>query len=180
MTEAPRPEIGRYQVLEPIGAGAMGTVFLAHDPVLKRKVAIKVMADSVANDPELRSRFLREAQSAGSLQHPNIVTIYDFGDVDGDVFIAMEFVEGTDLSVLLREPDALPMHRKLEIMIDLLKGLAYAHRHGIVHRDVKPGNIRITPDGIAKLMDFGLVHMAATKLTSTGALLGTPHYMAPE
>ena len=180
MTEAPRPEIGRYQVLEPIGAGAMGTVFLALDPVLKRKVAIKVMADSVANDPELRSRFLREAQSAGSLQHPNIVTIFDFGDVDGDVFIAMEFVEGTDLSVLLREPDALPMHRKLEIMIDLLKGLAYAHRHGIVHRDVKPGNIRITPDGIAKLMDFGLVHMAATKLTSTGALLGTPHYMAPE
>lgn len=141
--------IGKYQILDLAGEGAMGAVYRARDTVLNRLVAIKVMNATIARDQSLRDRFLREAQSAGSLQHPNVVTIYDFGELDGHLFIAMEYVEGKDLETLLAEPNGLTLQTRLEIMIDVLAGLAYAHQHGIVHRDLKPANIRVTPERAA-------------------------------
>ena len=173
-------QVGKYQILEPLGEGAMGVVYRALDPVLGRTVAIKVMTDALAHDDELRSRFLREAQAAGSLQHPNVITIYDFGEVDGHPFIAMELVEGTDLERILSEKAALTLSDKLGIVIDVLNGLAYAHKRGIVHRDIKPANIRIDEEGRARIMDFGIAHLASSNITRTGVMMGTPNYMAPE
>src|SRR4051812_49872607 len=116
----------------------MGVVYRALDPVLRRRVAIKVMSDAFAQNDDLRERFLREAQAAGSLQHPNVVTIYDFGEVNGHPYIAMEFVEGEDLESLLQKKVPLSLADKLDIIVDVLSGLAYAHKHGVVHRDIKP------------------------------------------
>ena len=158
----------------------MGVVYRAVDPVLNRPVAIKVMSEGMAQDEALRQRFLREAQAAGSLQHPNVVTIYDFGETDGHLFIAMEFIEGTDLERLLLKGTEIPLPEKLEIMVDVLNGLSYAHRRGIVHRDIKPANIRIDQEGHARIMDFGVAHLSTSNLTSTGVMMGTPNYMAPE
>ena len=158
----------------------MGVVYRATDPVLNRTVAVKVMCDAIARDDDLRGRFLREAQAAGSLQHPNVITIYDFGEVDGHLFIAMEFVEGEDLDKLLAKEVALSPVDKLDIIIDVLSGLAYAHKRGIVHRDIKPANIRIDDEGRARLMDFGIARISSSSLTRTGVMVGTPAYMAPE
>lgn len=179
-TPPPATTIGKYQILGLVGEGAMGAVYRALDPVLQRPVAIKVMSDSVAREQELRERFLREAQAAGSLQHPNVVTIYDFGEVDGHLFIAMEFLDGEDLEALLARHGALSLGAKLGIAVDVLGGLSYAHRRGIVHRDIKPANIRITEDERAKIMDFGVAHLTSQKMTRTGMTMGTPNYMAPE
>ena len=173
-------EIGKYQVQDVLGEGAMGVVYRALDPVLNRHVAIKVMSDALAQDMDLRERFLREAQAAGSLQHPHVVTIYDFGEVDGHPFIAMEYVEGVDLEHLLRTNVPLSIDEKLELAIGVLQGLAYAHRKGIIHRDIKPGNIRVDSDGKARIMDFGIAHITSSNMTRTGVMLGTPNYMAPE
>ena len=172
--------IGKYQILELAGEGAMGAVYRARDTVLNRFVAIKVMNATIARDTELRDRFLREAQSAGSLQHPNVVTVFDFGEVDGHLFIAMEFVDGSDLEQVMASATQPSLETKLEIIIDALAGLAYAHQRGIVHRDLKPANIRVTTDGRAKLMDFGVAHLESSKMTKTGTMIGTPSYMAPE
>ena len=181
MQEPPKiPDIGKYHILELVGEGAMGVVYKARDSVLDRTVAVKVMNDAIARQDELRTRFLREAQAAASLQHPNVVSIYDLGEVDGHLYIAMEFVQGADLEALMRTHEPLSLQEKLDIVIDILSGLAYAHKRGIVHRDVKPANIRIAEDGRAKLMDFGVAHLTSSKLTSTGASLGTPVYMSPE
>ena len=158
----------------------MGVVYRALDPVLNRRVAIKVMSDALAQDMDLRQRFLREAQAAGSLQHPHVVTIYDFGEVDGHPFIAMEYVEGVDLEALLRTNVSLSMDEKLELVIGVLQGLAYAHKKGIIHRDIKPGNVRVDSEGKARIMDFGIAHLASSNMTRTGIMLGTPNYMAPE
>jgi len=176
-------EVGKYQIEDLVGEGAMGVVYKALDPVLNRHVAIKVMGDAISRDDELRDRFLREARAAGSLQHPNVITIYDFGDVDGHPYIAMEYVEGIDLEDLLRSGTPLSLDAKLGIMIDVLNGLAYAHKRGVVHRDIKPANIRVDEEGHARIMDFGIAHLnssAMTKMTRTGIMLGTPNYMAPE
>src|SRR6476660_7815735 len=121
-------EVGKYQIIEQVGEGAMGVVYRALDPVLNRTVAIKVMTDAVARDDDLRGRFLREAQAAGSLQHPNVITIYDFGETAGHLFIAMEFVEGQDLETLAARHIPLPLIDKLDIVIDVLSGLAFAHK----------------------------------------------------
>jgi len=172
--------IGKYQVECVIGEGAMGVVYRAVDPVINRRVAIKVMTDAVAQDPSLRERFLREAQAAGSLQHPNLVTVYDFGEVGDHLYTAMEYVEGDDLSELLRKQVTIPIDDALDLVIGLLHGVAYAHKRGIVHRDIKPANIRVDGEGNARLMDFGVAHLASSEMTSTGVLLGTPSYMAPE
>jgi eukaryotic-like serine/threonine-protein kinase len=177
---APLRQLGKYQLTDVLGQGAMGVVYRAFDPVLNRYLAIKVMSDVIAGDDQLRDRFLREAQAAGSLQHPNIVTVYDFGEADAHLFIAMEYVEGVDLAEMIDRRDDIPVAAKLDIMIDALNGLAYAHSHGLVHRDVKPANIRVAEDHRAKLMDFGIARMGASSLTQTGLLLGTPQYMAPE
>src|SRR6476469_6414153 len=173
-------EIGKYRIVEQVGEGAMGVVYRATDPVLNRTVAVKVMCDAFARDDDLRGRFLREAQAAGSLQHPNVITIYDFGEVDGHLFIAMEFVEGQDLEDLAARHIALPLIDKLDIVIDVLTGLAFAHKRGIVHRDIKPANIRIDDEGRARVMDFGIAHLSAASMTRTGTMVGTPAYMAPE
>jgi serine/threonine-protein kinase len=180
MANAEISAIGKYQIIELIGEGAMGVVYKARDSVLDRIVAIKVMNESIAGQPNLRQRFLREAKSAGSLQHPNVVTIHDLGEMDGHLFIAMEFIEGVDLEHLIGTAQSLALQGKLDIIIDVLHGLAYAHRRGIVHRDIKPANIRVGEDGRAKIMDFGVAHLVSSTMTTTGAILGTPSYMAPE
>jgi serine/threonine-protein kinase len=173
-------QIGKYIVECVIGEGAMGVVYRASDPLINRRVAIKVMADSLAKDPTLRERFLREAQAAGSLQHPNLVTIYDFGEIDDHLYIAMEYIEGDDLADLLRKRVPIPIDQALDLVIGLLQGLAFAHKRGIVHRDIKPANIRVDGEGHARLMDFGVAHLSTSEMTNTGVLLGTPSYMAPE
>ena len=180
MAKSDIAQIGKYRILGQIGEGAMGVVYRALDPVLNRAVAIKVMSDALARDTDLRGRFLREAQSAGSLQHPNVITIYDFGEVDGHPFIAMEFVEGADLNEILEKKTPLTLVQKLDVLIDVLNGLAYAHKRGIVHRDIKPANIRIDEDGRARVMDFGIAHLNSSNMTRTGVMVGTPAYMSPE
>lgn len=172
--------IGKYRVLSQVGEGAMGIVYRGQDPVLNRPVAIKVMCEAVARDEDLRERFLREAQAAGSLQHPNLITIYDFGEIDGHLYIAMEFVDGEDLDDLLEKKVPLSLGQKVDILVDVLTGLTYAHKRGIVHRDIKPANIRIDDDGRARIMDFGIAHVTSSNMTRTGVMVGTPAYMAPE
>ncbi|MFL5594414.1 MAG: protein kinase domain-containing protein [Gemmatimonadaceae bacterium] len=180
MTEPKVSSIGKYRIVELVGEGAMGVVYRAVDTVLDRTVAIKVMNEAIARQEDLRKRFLHEAQAAGSLQHPNVVCIYDLGEVDGHLFIAMEFVHGVDLERLIEMGEPLSLQARLDIMIDVLTGLSYAHKHGIVHRDIKPANIRVGDDGRAKIMDFGVAHLASSSMTRTGSFLGTPSYMAPE
>src|ERR1700741_5319461 len=180
MTDVKIPDIGKYHIVELVGEGAMGVVYKARDSVLDRTVAIKVMNESIARQGDLHKRFLHEAQAAASLQHPNVVCIYDMGDKDGHLFIAMEFVEGIDLEKLLETGQPLSLQAKLDIIIDVLTGLSFAHKRGIIHRDIKPANIRVTDDGRAKIMDFGVAHLASSSMTTTGSFLGTPSFMAPE
>jgi serine/threonine-protein kinase len=180
MTDALPTQIGKYKIQELVGEGAMGTVYRAVDSVIGRTVAIKVMNASIARQQDHRQRFLREAQAAGSLQHPNVVTIYDLGELDGHLFIAMEYVHGTDLERLMTGAEPLKLQSKLDIIVDVLMGLSYAHKHGIVHRDIKPANVRVGEDGHAKIMDFGVAHLASSDMTRTGIVVGTPSYMAPE
>lgn len=180
MAEPKISSIGKYRIIELVGEGAMGVVYRAVDSVLERTVAIKVMNESIARQDDLRKRFLHEAQAAASLQHPNVVCIYDLGEVDGHLFIAMEFVQGVDLERLIELGEPLSLQARLDIIIDVLTGLSFAHKRGIVHRDIKPANIRVADDGRAKIMDFGVAHLASSSMTSTGSILGTPSYMAPE
>ena len=180
MAEAKIADIGKYHIIELIGEGAMGVVYRANDSVLDRTVAIKVMNESIARQDDLRKRFLHEAQAAASLQHPNVVCIYDLGDFNGHLFIAMEFIQGVDLEKLMETGEPLALQARLDIIIDVLTGLSFAHKRGIIHRDIKPANIRVTEDGRAKIMDFGVAHLSSSSMTSTGSFLGTPSYMAPE
>ncbi|HET7456447.1 MAG TPA: serine/threonine-protein kinase [Gemmatimonadaceae bacterium] len=172
--------IGKYRILDLVGEGAMGVVYRATDSVLNRTVAVKVMSDAIARQADLRDRFLREAQAAGSLQHPNVITVYDFGEVNGHLYIAMEYVEGVDLETLLAMHQPLTLQAKLDLAIGVLNGLSYAHRRGIVHRDIKPANIRVTEEGTAKIMDFGVARLESSDMTRTGMMVGTPSYMSPE
>ena len=175
-------KFGRYRVLKELGRGAMGIVYLAEDVELSRRVAIKTIA-LTGNDPERdrhEARFRQEARAAGAVSHPAIVTIYDVGR-EGDVaFIAMELVEGRELRELIRD-GALTLSHAVEIAASIADGLAYAHQHGVVHRDIKPGNIMVLGDGRVKLMDFGIarLHQPSVK-TQTGVMLGSPQYMSPE
>src|SRR5438552_2202811 len=180
MADAKISDIGKYRIIDLVGEGAMGVVYKAEDSVLGRTVALKVMTESIARQEDLRKRFLHEAQAAASLQHPNVVCIYDLGEQDGHLFIAMEFVDGVDLERLIELGEPMSLQARLDIIIDVLTGLAFAHRRGIVHRDIKPANIRIGEDGRAKIMDFGVAHLASSSMTRTGSFLGTPSYMAPE
>ncbi|MEO5818513.1 MAG: serine/threonine-protein kinase [Gemmatimonadaceae bacterium] len=173
-------KVGKYEVQNLIGEGAMGVVYRALDPMLNRSVAVKVMNDALALDEQFRTRFLREARAAGSLQHPNVITVYDCGETDGHLYIAMEFVAGTDLEQLIESKVPISLADKIEIIIGVLNGLAYAHKRGIVHRDMKPANIRVNEEGRALIMDFGIAHTASSNVTKTGLILGTPNYMAPE
>jgi eukaryotic-like serine/threonine-protein kinase len=179
--QQPPQKIGKYTIIERIGRGGMGYVYRAVDPLLKRDVALKTMLKDVSDDPDLRSRFMREAQSAGGLRHPNIVTIYDLGeDEQGCPFIAMEFLTGTDLEQIIKNKVDILLPKKLDIIIQTCMGLGYAHNNGIVHRDIKPANIRLLDNGEVKIMDFGIAKITASQFTKTGMVMGTPHYMAPE
>jgi hypothetical protein len=177
--------IGRYQVLGLLGSGAMGSVVLAEDPRIKRKVAIKLMKlDAVrteADQHEYLARFQREAEVSGLLNHPGIVAIYDVGEVEGHgPFLAMEFVPGKPLDGLIKGGPALSTLGKLRIAVSLAEALDHAHAKGIVHRDVKPGNVMVGEDGRPKLMDFGIAKREDASLTQTGTFLGTPSYASPE
>jgi serine/threonine-protein kinase len=177
-------KIGRYEVIELAGRGAMGMVYRARDPLIGRVVAIKVVALSPLlgeeEKREFRERFFREAQAAGGLHHPSIVTIYDVGEWDGVPYMAQEYVEGMSLSRLLKESGSLPQERALPILRQMADALHYAHRLGVVHRDIKPDNILVDEKGRAVLTDFGVARLAASDLTRTGEVLGTPHFMSPE
>ncbi len=170
-------KIGKYEVLRKVGTGGSGSVYEARDPLIRRTVAVKTCE---AKDPEVRARFFQEAQLGGSLRHRNITTVYDFGVDDGMSYIVQEFLDGEDLDRIIARRDPLPLIEKLQILIGIAYGLEYAHNAGIVHRDVKPGNIRILSDGTVKLMDFGIAKLAATGSNRTGRNMGTLAYLAPE
>ena len=172
--------LGQYRIDSLIGRGGMGDVYLAHHERLDRSCALKVLRPQLSADPELRERFIREAQAAARLDHPNIVTIYDAGEDEGIAYFAMQLVEGQPLSALIRSGDV-TVADAISIMKDVAAALDSAHKSGMVHRDVKPANIIIMPDGTAMLTDFGIVHLRPdAQLTVTGQLLGTPAYMSPE
>ena len=173
--------IGKYRIVDRIGQGAMGEVFKAHDPFLNRYVALKTIAPALAGDPEFRQRFQREAQSAAQLNHPNIVTIYEFGNDDaGLTYMAMELLEGVDLREAIRRRSLGTLLQRIGLVEQICDGLAFAHARGVVHRDLKPGNIHIQPLGQVKILDFGLARLASSDMTKTGTVMGTPHYMSPE
>ncbi|MFH1842225.1 MAG: serine/threonine-protein kinase, partial [bacterium] len=193
--------IAHYEILEKRGEGGMGCVYLAHDPRLQRKVAIKVLAEDLTQDPSYRQRFLTEARSASALNHSNVVTIYEIGSDEGRDFIAMEYVEGRDLQSVISERGRLPLDELLEIGRQLAAGVAAAHRAGILHRDLKPANVILTPDGNVKILDFGLAKRQEPEAapapeadldpsvpgptvvvgqTTPGMIIGTPGFMSPE
>jgi serine/threonine-protein kinase len=175
--------IGKYEIVGELGKGGMGVVYKAHDPVIRRDVALKVIRkrDLDPQDAEhVLERFKREAQAAGNLSHPNIVAIYEYGEDEENAFIAMECVVGRSL----REHLVAGYHPELkvfpEILVQLLEGLEFSHSRGVIHRDIKPGNVLISEMGVAKISDFGIARLEASHLTMMGEVLGTPYYMAPE
>jgi serine/threonine-protein kinase len=175
--------VGRYEIIRELGQGAMGVVYKALDPLIDRVVAIKTINLNQALDEreEYEGRFYQEARAAGRLSHQNIVTIYDVGKSEDVAYIAMEFLQGRELRDLLNEQSILPINRVLDITIQVARGLAYAHEHGIVHRDVKPSNIMVMNDGHVKITDFGIARMSSAAVrTQTGMVLGSPKYMSPE
>ncbi len=173
-------KIGKYRIVSKIGQGAMGEVYKAEDPVLTRQVAIKTMTAAVSSDPDLRKRFLREAQSAARLNHPNIITVYDFGEEGEHIYMAMELLEGTDLKQLISGGKLRTLDQKLDVMEQIGEGLAFAHGKEVIHRDLKPANIHVQPNGQVKIMDFGLARLGASEMTAAGTVMGTPNYMSPE
>lgn len=176
-------QLGRYEVLGELGQGAMGVVYRARDPLIDREVAIKTINLSLALDEkeEYEQRFYQEAKAAGRLNHPNIVTIYDVGKSGDVAYIAMEFLQGRELRDVMNDQGRLPVAQVLDIVAQVALGLAYAHEHEIVHRDVKPSNIMVIRDGHVKITDFGIARMASSAVrTQTGMVLGSPKYMSPE
>jgi serine/threonine protein kinase len=173
---------GRYRLAEPLGHGGMATVYLARDEELDRPVAVKLLAENLADDAALRKRFLREARLAARLSHPNVVSVYDTGETDdGRPYIVMEHVEGVTLADVLRERGALPAGEAAGLAVQACRGLAHAHAAGLVHRDVKPQNLLLRPDGTLKVADFGIAWAAeTTALTQAGTVLGTAAYLSPE
>jgi len=177
------PTLGRYEVLKELGQGAVGTVYLGRDPKINREVAIKVLRyDEVSEDrlAEVKKRFYREAEAAGRLNHPNIVTIYDVGEDYDLTYIAMELLNGKDLSSYCREVNRLPATRVLEIIGSVAEALDYAHKNGVVHRDIKPANIMLLEGDQIKVADFGIARITGSTRTQTGDIFGTPNYMSPE
>jgi serine/threonine-protein kinase len=188
----PAPErIGKYDIVGVLGQGGMGVVYRARDPRIGRDVAIKTLTEGFSGDSDMLKRFYQEAGHTGNLRHPNIVTVYDFGDEEGLPYIVMEFLDGEPLDKLIREKDRLHMSTKLDIIEQVCAALGYAHLQGMIHRDVKPANVIVQRDGLVKLLDFGIARSGQApgqapgqvmdqSMTRTGTLVGTPAYMAPE
>lgn len=182
MATLPSTHLGRYRLLRELGRGAMGVVYLAEDESLQRQVAIKTLL--LPGDEQERSdheaRFLQEAKAAGGLNHPNVITIHDLGREGDSLYIAMELLEGTELRDRMAQ-GMLPLDEALDIAGQVASGLAAAHARGVVHRDVKPGNIIVLPGGLAKIMDFGIARMQSSGVrTQSGTMMGSPKYMSPE
>ena len=177
-------KLGRYAIQSELGRGAMGVVYKATDTALERTVAVKTVNMALEREGADKSdaRFYQDARAAGSLNHPNIVTVYDVGKEANVAYMAMEFIEGVELRSLLGEGRALPVSQAVSIAVQVAEGLAYAHQHGVVHRDIKPANIMVVANGPVKITDFGIARMraAADELTQTGMMLGSPKYMSPE
>ena len=177
-------QVGRYLIRERLGRGGMATVFKAHDPDIGRDVAIKFLHAALCEDEEYHARFLREARAAGGLSHPNIVTVHDVGEIEGRPYMAMELLDGQPLSDEMAAAKPLPVRDVIIMGIQLARALAYAHKRGIVHRDIKPGNLmRVKDSQTIKVTDFGIAHMESAgseHRTRVGDILGTPQYMSPE
>ncbi len=172
--------IGRYEILELVGRGGMGVLYRARDAVLERDVALKMMLLDFTTDQTARDRFQREARAVARLQHRNVVTIHELGEVEGTPYIVMEFLTGRDLEALLTGDKPMTLVEKLDVAIQLCEGLGYAHEQGIVHRDIKPSNVRVLEDSTVKILDFGIAKFAQSSITQSGTIMGTPSYMAPE
>ena len=171
----------RYQIIRTIGEGGMANVYLAHDTILDRDVAVKVLRGDLAGDEKFVRRFQREAIAASSLSHPNIVEMYDVGEDDGKYFIVMEYIEGRTLKSLIKKRGALTLSEVIDIMLQITSGLSCAHESYIIHRDIKPQNILILDDGRVKITDFGIaMALNSNELTQTNSVMGSVHYLPPE
>ncbi len=175
-------KLGRYIIVEELGQGAMGVVYKAVDPLIDRTVAIKTINLDLSRDEleTFEKRFQREVQSAGKLNHPNIVTIYDVGRTEGVAYMAMEFLQGKELREILDSGVVLPLDKVVHIAAQVCDGLAFAHEHGIVHRDIKPANIMVMKNGMVKITDFGIAQVSSASRTMAGMVMGSPKYMSPE
>lgn len=173
-------KIGKYEILDVLGRGGMGVVYKAVDPAIGRLVAIKMITAGFSDDPNLLKRFYREAQSTGTLQHPNIVTVYDLGDDAGTPYLVMEYLEGETLEAVIRLRRELLLAEKLSVMVMACDGLDYAHRRNVVHRDIKPANMILPKDGGLKIVDFGIARFGNERFTRTGQVIGSIYYMSPE
>ena len=176
-------KLNKYEILSTLGQGAMGVVYKAFDPIIERTVALKTIRKDALSPKDLEpllTRFKHEAQAAGRLTHPGIVTVYDYGEDGETVYIAMEFVEGRELKEILDHNERLQLSFTVSLVTQLLDALAYSHAHGVVHRDIKPGNIILLEDGRIKVTDFGIAKIESSTLTQFGDVLGTPSYMSPE
>jgi beta-lactam-binding protein with PASTA domain/predicted Ser/Thr protein kinase len=171
---------GRYRVVRKLGTGGMANVYLAEDQELGRRVAIKILDERHAQDEQFIERFRREAKNAAGLSHPNIVSIYDRGQTNGAYYIAMEYLEGKTLKELLVTRGPTPIRVAVDYTRQILAALAFAHRHGIVHRDIKPHNVMVAPDGRLKVTDFGIARSGTSQITEAGSIIGTAQYLSPE
>jgi serine/threonine-protein kinase len=171
---------GRYRILRKLGTGGMANVYLAEDEVLGRRVAIKILNDRHAGDDQFVERFRREAKNAASLSHPNIVSIYDRGEAEGTYYIAMEYLDGRSLKELIVARGPAPIHLAVDYARQVLAAIRFAHRHGIVHRDIKPHNVLVDGEGRLKVTDFGIARAGVSQMTEAGSIIGTAQYLSPE
>ena len=172
--------IGHYKVIDRIGRGAMGVVYSARDERTGRLVAVKVMMADLEGDRETRERFSREARVAGQMLHRNVINVFEMGEEDGRLYMVMELLEGETLNDYLKRVGRLSLEHALDLMMQTCEGLAVAHAHVIVHRDVKPGNLFVMRDGGLKILDFGVARLANSSMTASGFIVGTPDFMSPE
>src|SRR5919201_1855410 len=171
---------GRYRIMRKLGTGGMANVYLAEDQELGRRVAIKILNDRHAGDEQFVERFRREAKNAASLSHPNIVSIYDRGEAEGTYYIAMEYLDGRSLKELILSRGPAPVNVAIDYTRQILAALRFAHRHGIVHRDIKPHNVLVDAEGRLKVTDFGIARAGASQMTEAGSIIGTAQYLSPE